>query len=64
MLINITQDDYSKKLTQEAGVRIAIGDQGKNSEPYQRGFSLAPGFSYYIALKKVSKMYRNTHIIA
>ena len=52
--LNVSQNEYTEDLTEEAGLRIHIGDQGQLSEPYERGFSLAPGFSYYVAVGKVN----------
>ena len=53
LLLNISQNEYIETMTKEAGIRAYVGNQGHLSAPNQEGFSLAPGFSYYVALRKV-----------
>lgn len=51
--LNIEQDEYLGQLTEEAGIRIDINDQGKVPFPLEKGMSFAPGYASMIGLKRV-----------
>lgn len=51
--LNIEQDQYIGSLTQEAGVRIDISDQGEMPFPLDKGLSLAPGYAISVGMRKV-----------
>ncbi|XP_022808058.1 amiloride-sensitive sodium channel subunit alpha-like isoform X3 [Stylophora pistillata] len=51
--LNIEQGQYIGSLTQEAGVRIDISDQGEMPFPLEKGLSLAPGYATSIGMRKV-----------
>ena len=48
----LDQRQYNTFLTETAGIRLHIGQQGKFYEPFNNGFSLSPGFGYSIGIKK------------
>ncbi|KAL9986112.1 hypothetical protein ACROYT_G000192 [Oculina patagonica] len=51
--LNIEQDEYFGELTEEAGIRIDISDQGEMPFPLEKGMSLAPGYATMIGLKRI-----------
>lgn len=51
--IDIEQDQYISQLSQESGVRVAIGGQGEMPFPYEQGINASPGYSTAIQLRKV-----------
>ncbi|KAL9986106.1 hypothetical protein ACROYT_G000186 [Oculina patagonica] len=51
--LNIEQNQYIEALTQSAGVRIDISDQGQMPFPLDKGLSLAPGYETSIGMRKV-----------
>ena len=52
LILKINQQEYFKNLTSDAGIRLYIGDQGTHYQPFEKGISLAPGFSYDIPVRK------------
>ncbi|XP_057299389.1 acid-sensing ion channel 1C-like [Hydractinia symbiolongicarpus] len=48
----INQSQYNSDVTDAAGIRFYIGDQGRLYSPYAQGHSLSPGFSYFVGLRK------------
>ncbi|KAL9986110.1 hypothetical protein ACROYT_G000190 [Oculina patagonica] len=51
--MNIEQDEYFGELTEEAGIRIDISDQGEMPFPLEKGMSPAPGYATMIGLKRI-----------
>ena len=56
--INVEQNEYNGNLTKNAGIRVHIGKPGKVPFPYEKGFSVGPGTSTSVGLRKVV----NTHL--
>ncbi|XP_057299786.1 degenerin mec-4-like [Hydractinia symbiolongicarpus] len=48
----INQSQYNPNVTDAAGIRFYIGDQGKLYSPYAQGHSLSPGSSYFVGVRK------------
>ena len=57
LVLNISQDLYYDVLNTDAGVQLYLGDQGSFYEPLAKGYSLSPGFSHILSLKK-EEIYR------
>ena len=53
--INVEQQQYIGPLTVEAGVRVLLHGQGHMIFPFEEGFSVSPGMSTSVGIKKVSK---------
>ncbi len=51
--LNIEQDEYLGELTEEAGIRVDISEQGEMPFPLEKGMSLAPGYATMIGLQRV-----------
>ena len=51
--INVEQNEYNGDLTKNAGIRVHIGKPGKVPFPYEKGFSVGPGTSTSVGLRKV-----------
>jgi len=51
--INVEQNEYDGDLTQDAGIRVHIGKPGKVPFPYEKGFSVGPGTSTSVGMRKV-----------
>ena len=51
--LNIQQDEYLGELTEEAGIRIDVSDQGEMPFPLEKGMSFAPRYVTMIGLKRV-----------
>ena len=54
MDIFVNQNEYTGN-TEEAGIRVAINDQGIMPFPDEQGFSVPTGFSTTVGLRKVIK---------
>ena len=52
LILKINQQQYFENLTSDAGIRLYIGYQGTHYQPFEKGISLAPGFSYDIPVMK------------
>ena len=48
------QEEYVGPLTEQAGVRVLLHQQGSMIFPFERGFSVSPGMSASVGIKKVS----------
>ena len=57
LVLNISQDLYYDTLNIDSGVQLYLGDQGSLYEPLAKGYSLSPGFSHILSLKK-KEIYR------
>lgn len=55
MDIFINQKEYSS-LTDEAGVRVVLTDQGRMPFPFDEGFSVPTGFSTSVGIRKVIEL--------
>ena len=53
--LNIEQREYIGALSEEAGVKLDMSNQGEMPFPLKRGLSIAPGFETSIAFRKVSE---------
>ena len=53
MRINIQQEDYLKYVSDEAGVRVMLHNQGMMPFPYLEGFSVSPGTATSVGMQKV-----------
>lgn len=51
--INVEQNEYDGYLTRNAGIRVHIGKPGKVPFPYEKGFSVGPGTSSSVGMRKV-----------
>ena len=51
--LNIERGQYIGGITQEAGVRVDISNQGEMPFPFEKGLSIAPGYATSIGLRKV-----------
>lgn len=51
--INVEQNEYDGALTRDAGIRVHIGKPGKVPFPYEKGFSVGPGTSTSVGMRKV-----------
>ena len=47
------QNEYDGDLTKDAGIRVHIGKPGKVPFPYEKGFSVGPGTSTSVGMRKV-----------
>ena len=47
------QNEYNGELTKDAGIRVDIGKPGKVPFPYEKGFSVGPGTSTSVGMRKV-----------
>ena len=56
MELDIEQSLYIGALTQGAGVRVTLHEQGVMPFPYEDGFSVAPGMATSVGLRKVSQL--------
>ena len=54
MELNVEQNEYISGLTLDAGIRVHVGNQGEMPFPYEKGFSVSPGFSTSVGLTKVT----------
>jgi hypothetical protein len=52
--LNIEQEEYLKYVSDEAGVRVILHDQGMMPFPYLEGFSVSPGTATSVGMQKVS----------
>ena len=52
MRINIQQEDYLKYVSDEAGVRVMLHNQGMMPFPYLEGFSVSPGTATSVGMQK------------
>ncbi|CAB4041522.1 degenerin deg-1-like, partial [Paramuricea clavata] len=50
--LNIQQEDYLKYVSDEAGVRVILHDQGMMPFPYLEGFSVSPGTATSVGIQK------------
>ena len=57
MVLNISQDLYYDFFNADAGVHLYLGDQGSLYQPLTKGYSLSPGLSHILSLKK-KEIYR------
>ena len=55
--INVEQNEYDGDLTKDAGIRVHIGKPGKVPFPYEKGFSVGPGTSTSVGMRKVESVY-------
>ena len=55
MDIFVNQNEYTGS-TEEAGIRVAINDQGIMPFPDEQGFSVPTGFSTTVGIRRVSKL--------
>jgi len=53
--INVEQEQYLGPLTVEAGIRVLLHGQGEMVFPFEEGFSVSPGMSTSVWIKKVRK---------
>ena len=53
--LNIEQREYIGALSEEAGVKLDMSNQGEMPFPLKRGLSIAPGFETSIGFRKVSE---------
>ncbi|KAM7446208.1 ligand-gated sodium channel [Porites harrisoni] len=51
--LNIERGQYIGGITEEAGVRVDISNQGEMPFPFEKGLSIAPGYATSIGLRKV-----------
>ncbi len=51
--LDIEQPLYIGSLSQGAGVRVTLHEQGTMPFPYEEGFNVNPGMSTYVGLRKV-----------
>ena len=51
--IAVEEELYIGLLSKQAGIRVAVHDQGVMPFPYEEGFSVAPGTATSVALTKV-----------
>ena len=49
------QEQYLGPLTVEAGIRVLLHGQGEMVFPFEEGFSVSPGMSTSVGIKKVRK---------
>ena len=56
MLIDIKQGNYLP-FAEEAGIRVVLNDQGKMPFPFDEGFSVPPGFSTSVGVRRVSEFW-------
>jgi hypothetical protein len=54
--IDVEQEQYIGALTVEAGIRVLLHGQGHMIFPYEEGFSVSPGMSTSVGIKKVSEI--------
>lgn len=52
--MNVEQNEYLGDLTQDAGIRVQVEDKGKVPFPYEKGFSVGPGSTTSVGIRKVS----------
>ena len=50
--INVEQEQYVGPLTVEAGIRVLLHGQGEMVFPFEEGFSVSPGLSTSVGIKK------------
>ncbi|XP_028411227.1 acid-sensing ion channel 4-A-like isoform X2 [Dendronephthya gigantea] len=50
--LNIQQEEYLKYVSDEAGVRVILHDQGMMPFPYLEGFSVGPGTATSVGIQK------------
>ena len=53
--LNIEQHEFIGALSEEAGVKLDMSNQGEMPFPLERGLSIAPGFETSIGFRKVSE---------
>lgn len=51
-----------ERVSDEAGVRVTLHNQGMMPFPYLEGFSVSPGTATSVGLKKVSSVYELSFI--
>ena len=51
--MDIEQEQYIGPLSPDAGVRVLLHGQGQMIFPYEEGFSVSPGVSTSVGIKKV-----------
>ena len=55
--INVEQDQYVGPLTRQAGIRVLLHEQGSMIFPVEEGFSVSPGISTSVGIKKVRETF-------
>ena len=56
--LDIEQEEYIGPLTDQAGIRVLLHDQGSMIFPFEEGFSVSPGISTSVGIKKVRKAFQ------
>ena len=52
------QDQYVGPLTEQAGIRVLLHEQGSMIFPFEEGFSVSPGISTSVGIKKVRETFQ------
>ena len=55
--LDVQQDQYVGPLTEQAGIRVLLHEQGSMIFPFEEGFSVSPGISTSVGIKKVRKAF-------
>ena len=56
--LDVQQDQYVGPLTVQAGIRVLLHEQGSMIFPFEEGFSVSPGISTSVGIKKVREAFQ------